>query len=258
MLLAVDIGNSNIVLGLYDAGTWVHTWRLLTDSGTSAITYEKQIRQQFVDSGIELKAIKTKVLSSVVPSLTPVLEAVLVNLFLGKPIIVGPSTYSFLSLAIDNPAEIGTDLVANAVAAYTLYQRDCIVVDFGTALTFTTVEASGKILGVAIAPGLITAMKALFGNTAQLPEVPLELPDSVVGKNTIHAIQSGILWGYVGMVRQMIQKTRAELGEHYIAIATGGLSSILHPLQADFYAVVPHLTLEGLRIIAEKVLENKA
>ena len=217
------------------------------------MSFEKQIRQHFKDSGVKPEHIKNTVISSVVPKLSPVLEAVAVNIFLEKPIMVGPDSYSFLSLAIDNPSEIGTDLVANAVAAFTLYQKDCIIVDFGTALTFTTVEASGRILGVAIAPGLITAMKALFGNTAQLPEVPLELPDSVVGKNTIHAIQSGILWGYVGMVRQMLQKTRAELGEHYIAIATGGLSSILHPLQADFQFVNPHLTLEGLRIIAERV-----
>lgn len=253
MLLAVDIGNSNIVLGLYNQGAWTNTWRILTETDRSAAAYKGEIQQLLSTSAIDLKSIKQIVISSVVPALTSTIEQVLSQLFDITPITIGPDTYCFLSIAIDNPKEIGTDLVANAVAAHHLYQSDCIVVDFGTALTFTTVDASGKILGVAIAPGLITAMKALFGNTAQLPEVPLELPESVVGKNTIHAIQSGILWGYVGMVRQMIQKTRDELGAQYIAIATGGLSKILHPLKNDFHAVAPHLTLDGLRFIAERL-----
>lgn len=253
MLLAVDIGNSNIVLGLHHQDAWTKTWRVLTETDRSTAAYTEEIQQLFKASNIDVSAVKKIVLSSVVPPLTTTLEEVLTTLFERPPLIIGPDAYSFLSLAIDNPKEIGTDLVANAVAAHQLYQSDCVVIDFGTALTFTTVDSTGKILGVAIAPGLITAMKALFGNTAQLPEVPLELPESVVGKNTIHAIQSGILWGYVGMVRQMIQKTREELGEHYIAIATGGLSKILHPLKNDFHAVAPHLTLDGLRFIAERV-----
>ena len=148
-----------------------------------------------------------------------------------------------------NPYEIGTDLLANAVAAKELHGGDTIVVDFGTALTFTVVDKDGLILGVNIAPGLKTAIKALVGQTAQLPEVPLELPESVLGKNTIHAIQNGVLWGYISMVEGMLDRIQKELGREVKVVATGGLSSILTPLHDRFDKVDRHLTLEGLRII---------
>ena len=148
-----------------------------------------------------------------------------------------------------SPHEIGTDLIANATAAHLLHPGDCMVIDFGTALTFTVIEASGDIKGVNIAPGLKTAIRALVGNTAQLPEVPLELPDSAIGKNTVHAIQSGVLWGYVGMVEGMVSRIKAEVGQDLKVVATGGLSSILHPLHDLFDTVDPKLTLEGLRLI---------
>ena len=253
MLLAVDIGNSNIVLGIYQNTEWTHLWRIPTEIEQTAKHYNKEIKAHFKNANLDSKQLETLVLSSVVPPLTEIIRQILEEISTQSVILVGAETYDFLTLTIDNPKEIGTDLVANAVAAYTIYQQDCIVVDFGTALTFTTVDVKGSVQGVAIAPGLVTAMKALFGNTAQLPQVPLELPDSVVGKNTIHAIQSGILWGYIGMVRQIIQKTREELGEQYLAVATGGLSSILHPLKEDFHTINPYLTLDGLRIIAGKM-----
>ena len=173
------------------------------------------------------------------------------NLFNIEAIVVNAHIFPKISISIDNPNEIGSDLVANAVAAFTKYHRNCVVVDFGTALTFTVVSGEGKILGVSIAPGLRTAVKALFSNTAQLPDVPLKLPESAIGKNTVHAIQAGILWGYEGLVRSMISKIRAELGGDCIAIATGGLSSILTTLEGEFIEVNRELTLNGLRIIGE-------
>lgn len=253
MLLAIDIGNSNIVLGLHADEKWTNIFRIITNPEEKAAHYEAEINALFTKHMLGFSAIDTVVLSSVVPILNVEFKSLLQKMFGFEPIVLGPSTYSLLELGIERPNEIGTDLVANAAAAHHIYQKDCIIVDFGTALTFTIVNANGKILGVNIAPGLVTAVKALFGNTAQLPEVPLELPPSIIGVNTNQAIQNGILWGYVGLVRFMLQKIRAELGDQYIAVATGGLSSILHPLRDDFFAVERHLTLDGLRIIGEHV-----
>jgi type III pantothenate kinase len=167
-------------------------------------------------------------------------------------VVVGPDVYPRLEVRIDRPHEIGSDLVANAVAAYTKYRSNCIVVDFGTALTFTTVTARGHLLGVAIAPGLRTAIKALSQNTAKLPDVPLEMPTSAIGKNTIQAMQAGVLLGYVGLVESLVNHIRTELGDPACrAVATGGLSSIITPLKGVFHAIEPNLTLNGLRIIGQ-------
>jgi type III pantothenate kinase len=172
----------------------------------------------------------------------------------GLPIVVvGPDIYHKLGLEILSPYEIGTDLVANAVYAYYTYQQDCIIIDFGTALTFTVVSKDAKILGVSIAPGLQTAVKSLFSNTAQLPQVPLEMPESAIGQNTVHAIQAGVLWGYVGLVEKMLERIKIELGSPHKVLATGGLSSILTPLRWQFDEVDKSLTLNGLKIIAELV-----
>ena len=168
-------------------------------------------------------------------------------------IVVGPDIYPDLNIAIDHPHEIGADLIANAVAAMSRYDQHCIVVDFGTALTFTTISKNREVLGVAILPGLVTAVKALFANTAQLPEVPLELPKSAIGKNTVHAIQAGILLGYEGLVKGLLQRIKSELDGECIAIATGGLSSIIDTLQDEFVEIDRNLTLDGLRIIGERV-----
>ncbi len=193
------------------------------------------------------------VMSSVVPDLTPTIRTMLKGLFGKEPIIVGPTIYPDLEIAIDHPHEIGADLIANAVAVHARYRQNCVVVDFGTALTFTTVSAQGQILGVAILPGLKTAVKALFANTAQLPEVPLVLPTSAIGKNTVHAIQAGILLGYEGLVKSMIRRIRTELHEDCLAVATGGLSSILDTLRSEFEEIDRNLTLDGLRLIGERV-----
>lgn len=251
MLVAIDIGNSNVSLAINKENKWEHFWRYPTIRNESPFFYRVKIINDLLEHDIEVDQVTKVVLSSVVPSLSPVFEEILPTIFPAPLVIVGPTIYPKISLKIDNPNEIGTDLVANAVAAHTLYKKDCIVVDFGTALTFTTVTKNGEILGVAIAPGLKTAISALFSKTAQLPEVPLELPKTPVGKNTIHAIQSGILVGYVGMVKHLLAEIRKEVGSHYIAIATGGLSSILHPLKDQFVDIDVTLTMNGLKIIGE-------
>ena len=151
-----------------------------------------------------------------------------------------------------NPYEIGSDLVANAVAAHTLFHSNCVVVDFGTALTFTTISEKGKILGVAIAPGLKTAIRALSQNTAKLFDVPLVMPQSALGKNTVHAIQAGILLGYEGLVKSMVERISLELNDPNLAsVATGGLASIITPQSGTFTTIEPNLTLDGLRLVAE-------
>lgn len=254
MLLAVDAGNTDTVVGLFDGTTKLHIWRTRSLAQESPAHYEAWLRLHFLEAGLSLNRVNTVVLGSVVPDLTGVLRAMLATLFGREPLVVGPDIYSGLEIAIDHPHEIGADLIANAVAAHTRYpQKNCVVVDFGTALTFTTVSVLGQILGVAILPGLKTAVKALFTDTAQLPEVPLKLPESAIGKNTVHAIQAGILLGYEGLVKSMIRRIRDELGGDCIALATGGLSSIIATLEGEFVEIDRSLTLDGLRLIGEKV-----
>lgn len=251
MIFVIDIGNTNATLGIFSGKKLIHSFRIPSKRDENFVFFESHIRNYFLENNIRFSAIKKVVLSSVVPILTPIYKEIILRNFDSEPIIVNAHIFPKLKVVIDNPDEIGSDLVANAVAAFTKYKRNCVVVDFGTALTFTTISAEGKILGVSIAPGLRTAVKALFSNTAQLPDVPLELPDSVIGKNTIHAIQAGILWGYEGMVRSMIRKIRRELDGDCIAIATGGLSKIIPTLKGEFKEININLTMEGLRIIGE-------
>lgn len=253
MQIIVDIGNTDAVFGLYTQATWQHIWRTPARPDEPAESYEKRLRLWLLEANISLSAIQTTVVSSVVPDLMPTMRSMLGGLFGIEPIVVGPGVYPLLPLEILRPHEIGADLVANALAAYTLYKRNCVVVDFGTALTFTTVSGDGKILGVAIAPGLKTAIRSLFANTAQLPEVPIEVPDSALGQNTTHAIQAGVVLGYEGLVRSLLNHIQAELNGDCIAIATGGLSGRIPSLHVAFNAVIPSLTLEGIRLIGEHV-----
>ncbi len=256
MLLAVDVGNTDTVFGLYQTGAWSHIWRERSLSQESESHYASKLMLHFLEAGISFDAVNTVVLSSVVPDLTPVIQKMLGSLFQVETITVGPNTYPGLSIAIDHPHELGADLIANAVAVMSRYRQNCVVVDFGTALTFTTVSKKGELLGVAILPGLVTAVKALFANTAQLPEVPLKLPESAIGKNTVQSIQAGILLGYEGLVKSLIQRIRSEMGGECIAVATGGLSSIIDTLRDEFVEIDRKLTLDGLRIIGEKVNEH--
>lgn len=253
MLLAIDTGNSDITLGVWDGNTWKHIWRIPSRLDQPQIFFGIKIRDYFLEATLDLASIDTIVISSVVPDLTEKLSEVSLALFNKEPIVLGPSVYSRLNVEVLNPYEIGSDLVSNAVAAYDHFRNTCIVVDFGTALTFTTISSRGKIMGVSIAPGLKTAIKSLTQNTAKLFEVPLQMPKSALGTNTITAIQSGILYGYRGLVQSMVGEIRKEIQEECPSIATGGLSSIISPLHDFFEVVEPNLTLNGLRIVGEIV-----
>lgn len=258
MQLIIDIGNSDIVFGIYQKEECKYIFRTSSAIHQPQIEYKNFLIDKFLNYNLSLKSINLVVLSSVVPKLLPVLSNLLKSIFDKKVLVVSPSIYHQLNIKITtNNNEIGTDLVANAVAGYDYAKSACIVVDFGTALTFTSIDNEGFIKGVAIAPGIKTAMKALASNAAQLPEIPLELPQSVIGKDTIHAIQAGILYGYIGLVQGILNQTKAELGRCKV-IATGGLSHVLTPLKSEFDVFNKSLTLNGLRLIGEMVKKNEA
>ena len=251
MILTIDIGNSNIVFGVAEQNGWLKIWRIQTDLLKTADEYEVIFRSLFASSGLSENMISRTVLSSVVPSLIRPFMEMLGNLLNHNPLLVAPSLYNQLPVEILSPNEIGTDIVADATAAFVRYGGPCMVIDFGTALTFTTISKTGKILGVAITPGLMTALKSLTGNTAQLRDVQLVAPPSVLGDNTDHAIQSGIVLGFAGLVDSMVIRTEEELKEQLIVIATGGLSSVLQRLSSKIQIIDKNLTLDGLRYMAE-------
>jgi type III pantothenate kinase len=251
MLLAVDIGNSDIVFGVNKSEKWLNQFRIESQIAKSSSDFDARLRLLFLENNLKISDIDKIVLSSVVPDLTDPIIEMCQNLFGINPIVVGPAIYLKLPLEIIRPQEIGTDLVCNALYAFIKYKTNIIIVDFGTALTFTTVSETGKIIGVSIAPGLKTAVKSLFSNTAQLPEVPIEVPDSVIGQNTVHAIQAGVMWGYIGMVEKMLLKIQEEVGAKCKVIATGGLSSKLIQLHPLFDEIDVNITLNGLKIISE-------
>ncbi|AHW59680.1 pantothenate kinase [Draconibacterium orientale] len=247
MLLAIDIGNTNIVFGIYKNEEWVNHWRIQTDQLKTADEYEVIFRSLLTAGKICRTEISRIILSSVVPSLVHPFREMLSGLFDNAVINhLNPEIYDRLPIKVLNPYEIGADLVANATAAYQKYGNNTMVIDFGTALTFTTIGKDSAILGVAIAPGLRTAVGALAGKTAQLPQIHIAPPPSVLGENTIHAIQSGIIFGYTGLVDSMIERTEKELGVSLNVVATGGLSAVIAPLTKNIKACEPMLTLEGL------------
>ena len=249
MLLAIDAGNTDIVFGLYDGDDWVRLWRIPSKDRQARKTWGPKLKSELQELRLKPTDLEEVVVSSVVPEIDEPLRSLLLKLIQRPPRWVGPELYEKLAIKVHNPQEMGTDLVANAVAAYDRFKQKCLVVDFGTALTFTTIADDGQVLGVAIAPGLRTAVKALFLNAAQLPEVPLEVPDSALGQNTIHAIQAGVVMGYAGMVRHLIEQIRREVGSDLKVIATGGLSEVLTPIKDQFDAIDRLLTLEGLALI---------
>jgi type III pantothenate kinase len=252
MLLAIDVGNTNIVFGVHDGDSWVSHWRIATVHSKMPDEYGVLFRDMLRDEGIEKKGLHKAIISSVVPVLTGKIQEMVSSLLGKPPLIVGPGIKTGLKIRIGNPAELGTDIVCNCVAAYEKVQDSCLVVDFGTALTFTAVSSDGEIRGVALAPGLQSAAGALSHNTAQLPQVWLEAPEKAIGTNTTASIQSGVIFGYTGLVEHLIKRMSDELGGVKAVIGTGGLSNVIAPLTDRFTFLEPWLILEGLRLIAEK------
>lgn len=253
MLLTVDVGNSNIVAGIWAGEELLHSWRIHTVAKKTEDEYSTIFRSLFRDAKLEPTAVRGVCLSSVVPSLTAAMSAMLARITGRDVVVLGPDIYARLPINVVNPYEVGADLVADAMAAYRKCGGACVVVDFGTALTFTVVDASGTMQGVAIAPGLGTAVNALSRDTAQLPYVQLAAPPAPFGKNTVHAIQAGVVYGFTGLVEYMIERIKVEVGENLKVVATGGLCGVVAPLTKAFTYVEEDLTLYGLKLIAECV-----
>lgn len=250
MLLVVDIGNTNVVMAMHDGSGWVANWRIYSDQKKTSDEYFVIVERMISHGGFALEDIDRTVISSVVPNLTRSFQKVIRTLSGVEPLMVTHD--SAVGLQRESiPAELGYDLLANAVAGHHIYPtQTCVVLDFGTALTLTTVSADGRVLGAAIAPGLVTAVNSLFHNTAQIPQVQLKMPERAIGRNSDESIRSGILFGYAGLVKELIKRTEEELGTEVKVIATGGLSQTIAPLIGRIDRLEPLHTLEGLRIIA--------
>ena len=248
-MLVADIGNSDIVFGFFKNDSLTHTLRVPSSKQEDALFFDLKLRNFILENGIDSSILTSPTLSSVVPELTPIIADVMERVCHTATYMIKPNCHAAVSVNIENVNELGADLYTNAVSAFSQSKSGCVVVDFGTALTFTTVSDEGKIEGVIITPGLKTAVKSLFTATAQLPEVPLEKPKSVLGKNTIDAIQSGIMYGYEGMVKEILRRIKGEFDTPLKVYATGGLSSILTGIQDEFDKIDIHLTLNGLYII---------
>jgi type III pantothenate kinase len=248
-LFCIDIGNTNIVMGLYQAEELATHWRIATDHQRMADEYAMLILSLFERAAQKPENVKGVILASVVPPLTSIFEKLSQRYFHQAPLVVGASVRTGIRIRYDAPHEVGADRIVNAVAVCHRYGAPACVVDFGTATTFDALSADGDYLGGAIAPGIGIAAEALFQRTAKLPRIDLLRPPAVIGKNTVQSMQSGILFGYVGLVEGIVARFRAELGPGMKVIATGGLASLIAEETDVIDAVDPWLTLEGLRLI---------
>jgi type III pantothenate kinase len=249
MLLAVDIGNTNLTLGVFQGDLLVHGWRLSTDRSRMPDEYGLQLVGLLEHASLWTENLEGVVMASVVPPLTGRLAAAL-RTYLGQdPLLITPDLDTGILLRVDQPASVGADRVANAVAVRELFGGPACVVDFGTATTFDALDAEGNYLGGAIAPGIGIAADALVASTAQLPRVQLEAPPSVIGRNTVSAMQAGIVYGYAGLVEGLVARFRRELGDGMQVIATGGLAQFVADHTDVVQHVAPWLTLDGLRIL---------
>lgn len=249
MILVFDIGNTNIVVGVYRGEELLIHWRMRTDNMRTADEYGILLYGWFLKEKLDITEVNAIVISSVVPSLMNELDWMSESYFHCKPLVVGPGIRTGVDIKYDNPREVGADRVVNALAAHAKYPGNLIIIDFGTATTFCVVSAQGEYLGGAIAPGIRVSTEALVSRAAKLPRVELVRPKTVVGRNTVNSMQSGIIFGFAGQVEGIVKRMKEEIGTELTVIATGGLAPIIASETEVIDIIDENLTLEGLRII---------
>lgn len=257
MLLAIDIGNTNVVAGIYGNERLVTSWRLATERARMADEWWAIFSTLAQHDGVDLRSLDGAILSSVVPRLTPAFTDMLAMRLDREPVIVSSKLEFGIKIRIDNPAEVGADRLANTVAAFARHGGPTVVVDFGTGTNFDVVSAEGDYIGGAIAPGLNLALEALTSRAARLSAVELAVPEHAIGRNTIESVQSGTVLGYIGLIEGLLARIANELGDSPFVIATGGLGGVIAPHSDAIDSYEPDLTLDGLRIIFERVSQAK-
>ena len=252
MLLAIDVGNSNNVIGLFSGEKLLTHWRIRTEWNRTADEYWVLIKEFILLNDVETETIDDIIIACVVPPLVPILQGMAKKYFLCEPLIVGPGVKTGISILYRNPSEVGADRIVNSVAAFEKYGGPLIIVDFGTATTFDVVSNKGEYLGGSIFPGVQISLEALFKNTAKLPRVDMTLPEKVIGKSTVESLRSGAVYGFSGMVEAIVRQIKDELGQSARVIATGGVLDWITNKTSVIDTLDPFLTLDGLRIIYEK------
>lgn len=259
MLLAIDVGNTNIVIGVFEGDKLFESWRLATDNKRSADEYGTIIHSMFGYAGVKSENIDDVIISSVVPSLLFTLEHMCLKFFGLNPIVVEQGIKTGIRICYDDPRQVGSDRIVNSVAAHTRYGGNLIVIDFGTATTFSCVTAEGDFLGGAIAPGIKTQAAALFEHTAKLPNVDLEIPGSFICRNTSEAMRSGLVYGHMGFVEHMVKGMKEEMSaslgcapEDIRVVATGGMATMVESGVSCIDVIDRRLTLDGLQMLHDK------
>lgn len=252
MLLVIDVGNTNIVLGIFKDQELVDHWRVSTDRLRTTDEYGVLIRHLFYLNGVNSEEIDAIIISSVVPPVMPTLERMCQRYFGLMPLVIGPGVKTGMDIKYDNPREVGADRIVNAVAAYEKFGGPVIIIDFGTATTFCAVDKKGTYLGGAICPGIGISTDALVQRTAKLPRIEVVQAEKVICRNTVESMQAGVFYGFVGQVDGIVTRMRRELGCKAKVVATGGLAVIVAPATDAIDVVEPMLTLEGLKIIYDR------
>jgi type III pantothenate kinase len=257
MLLAIDIGNTNTVIGIYDGDRLIHHWRVRSEKDATEDEFFLLIRNLFAFDGAKVEAITGTIISCVVPPMVNTLDSFCTKYLDHEPLWVHADTFKEMPILYDDPKEVGADRIVNAVAAFHKYRTSIVVVDFGTATTFDCISDEGAYLGGAISPGILISSEALFQKASKLPRVEIfAVPKCVIAKDTVGSMNSGIIYGYAGLVDGIVRRIKKEMAPVPKVIATGGLAELVGGVAETIEAVEPHLTLQGLRIIYDKAQEK--